>query len=99
MPFSSFPHLRKTARSEARSLASDAYPELEEVLLDRPPPNSHQAKGVDGLCALCNAEPATQEINGTTVKFERDKEGTIWFVMPYGGGRPSGLTGLKQIHQ
>jgi 2'-5' RNA ligase len=66
MPFSSFPHLRKTARAEA-NVASRDYPELEEVLVERPPPNSHQAKGVDGLCALCNAEPATQEISGTTV--------------------------------
>lgn len=35
------------------------------------------------------------EIKATTVKFEIDQEGTIWFVMPYGGGRPSGLTGMK----
>jgi 2'-5' RNA ligase len=66
MPFSSFTRIFKTARSEA-NVASRDYPELEEVLLDRPPPNSHQAAGVDGLCALCNAEPATQEISGTTV--------------------------------
>ena len=37
------------------------------------------------------------EIKGTTVKFEHDADGTIWFVMPYGGGRPSGLTGFKPM--
>jgi hypothetical protein len=65
MPFSSLHHFQKTARSEA-NVASRDYPELEEILVDRPPPNSHEAR-VDGLCALCNQEPATQEISGTTV--------------------------------
>lgn len=65
MPFTRLASIFKTARTEA-NVASRDYPELEEVLHDRPPPNSHEA-AVDGLCALCNAEPATQEISGTTV--------------------------------
>jgi streptogramin lyase/mono/diheme cytochrome c family protein len=35
------------------------------------------------------------EIKGTTVKFEKDADGTIYFIMPYGGANPSGLTGFK----
>jgi 2'-5' RNA ligase len=63
MPYSSFTSIQKTAKT---SVASEDYPVLAEVLEERPPLNSHQA-AVDGLCALCNAEPATQEISGTTV--------------------------------
>jgi virginiamycin B lyase len=35
------------------------------------------------------------EIRATTVKFERDTDDTIWFIMPYGGGQPAGLTAFK----
>jgi len=53
--------------------------------------------------SLVKFEPGTKkftyvpypEIKGTTVKFDRDREGTIWFIMPYGGGQPAGLTGFK----
>jgi streptogramin lyase/mono/diheme cytochrome c family protein len=34
------------------------------------------------------------EMKGSTVKFERDANGTIYFIMPYGGRVPSGLTGF-----
>jgi virginiamycin B lyase len=35
------------------------------------------------------------ELRGTTVKFEREPDDTIWFIMPYGGGRVGGLTAFK----
>lgn len=66
MPFTSLASLMNTGR---RSVASEDYPELGTILEERPNPalaNRHTAAD-EGLCAICNQEPATQEIAGSSV--------------------------------
>lgn len=67
MPFTSFNH----EEDDNIHIASQDYPELTEILEQRPPPENQfktAAKDVhDARCSLCNMNPATRDVGGMTV--------------------------------